>query len=174
MKKLLCVLMALCLMMSAALAEEAVELNWSDFEPILEAGGVTGQFYTFDEVAVKMWVPDGLEPVELSEEDVAKGFIGYFAPEDGSAAVSIVYVDINDSSLEDYAAYLPETGATEIETGIVNGLPCVSYKLPEQDSVSVTFTTEAGYALEVTCTPLSEENAELVWGAVISSIQATE
>lgn len=77
--------------------------------------------------------------------------------------------------MEEYAAYLAnEADVTEVELGTVNGLPCVSYKLPEQDSVSVTFTTEAGYALEVTCHPFSVENAELVWGAVIASIQAAE
>ena len=174
MKKFLAVVMALCLMMTCALAEEVPALNWEDFAPILEAGGVTGQFYTFDEIAVAIWMPEGLNPVELTEDDVGNGFIGYFAPEDQSAAVSIVYVDVNGMTLEEYGEYLAnEAGATEIEVGTVNGLPCVSYKLPEQDSVSVTFTTEAGYALEVTCAPLSEENAELVWGAVVASIQPT-
>lgn len=171
MKKLLSVIMALCLMMSVALAEEAPALSWSDFEPALEAGGVTGQFYTFDEIAIKIWMPDGINPVELTEDDVANGYIGYFAADDNSAAVSVVYVDLQGMSLEDYAASLPEYGATEIEIGTVNGLPCVSYSLPEQDSVSVTFATEAGYMLEVTCVPASEENATLVWGAVVSSIQ---
>ena len=148
MKKLLCVAMALCLMLTAvaALAEAAPALNWADFEPILEAGEVSGQFYTFDEIAVKIWLPEG---------------------------VAVVYVDVNGMSLEEYGGYLStQADATEVEVGTVNGFPCVSYKLPEQDSVSITFTTEAGYALEVTCTPLSEENAELVWGAVIASIQA--
>ena len=42
MKKFLCVLMALCMMLSVAFAEAAPELNWADYEPILEAGGVTG------------------------------------------------------------------------------------------------------------------------------------
>lgn len=175
MKKLLCVVMALCLMATCALAEETPALNWSDFEPALEAGGVTGDFYTFDDVAVKIWLPEGMNSVELTEEDVQNGYIGYFMPDDESAAVAVVYVDINGMSLEDYANYLSnEAGATEIEMGTVNGLPCVSYNLPEQDSVSVTFTTEAGYALEVTCTPVSVENAELVWGAVIASIQPME
>ena len=172
MKKLACVLMALCLMMTAALAE-APALSWEDFEPILESGNVTGQFYTFDEIAIKIWLPEGLNPVELTDEDKEAGYIGYFMPEDESAAVAVVYVDLEGMSLEDYGAYLSsEAGATEVEVGTVNGFPCVSYKLPEQDSVSVTFTTEAGYALEVTCSPMSEENAELVWGAVVASIQA--
>ena len=175
MKKLVCVLAALCLIATAAvaLAEAAPALNWEDVTPILEAGGVSGDFYTFDEIAMKIWLPERMYPVELTEQEREKGFIGYFMPEDESGAVSVVYVDVSGMSLEEYGEYLAsEAGATEIEVGTVNGFPCVSYKLPEQDSVSVTFTTEAGYALEVTCTPLSVENADLLWGAVISSIQA--
>ena len=176
MKKLVCLIMMLCLLMTVvALAEAPVELTWDAYQPVLEAGNVTGQFYTFENVAVKIWLPDGLSPVELTEEDAANGYIGYFMPEDESCAVAVMYVDINGMSLEEYAEYLKnETSATEIESGVVNGFPCVCYELPEQDSVSVTFTTDTGYALEVTCVPVSVENAELVWGAVISSIQAAE
>ena len=58
MKKFLAVVMALCLMMTCALAEEAPALNWADFEPILEAAGVTGQFYTFEQIAVQIWMPE--------------------------------------------------------------------------------------------------------------------
>lgn len=174
MKKFLCALLMLCLLVPAALAEENA-LNWETVVPVLEAGNVTGEFHTFDEIAVKIWLPEGMLPVELTEEDKENGYIGYFMPEDESAQMAVMYVDINGMSLEEYAQYLAsEDSVTDVEAGTVNGFPCVSYKLPAQDSVSVTFTTEAGYALEVTCTPASEENAELVWGAVISSIQAAE
>lgn len=171
MKKLLCVVMALCLMMTAALAEEAT-LNWADFEPILEESGVAGEFVTFDEIAVKIWIPEGMNAVELSEEDVEQGFIGCFAPDDQSAQLSVVYADVSGMTLEEYGETLSSTeGVTEVEYGTVNGLPCVTYQMPEQDTVSIAFTTEAGYVLEVTCWPLSEENAVLVWGAVTASIQ---
>ncbi len=173
MKKFLAVVLALCLMMTVALAEEANSISWEDIEPALEAGNVTGQFYTFDEISIKMWLPDGINATELTDEDKANGYIGYFMPDDQSGAVAVMYVDVQGMTLEQYAEYLGTLdGVTEIETGTVNGFPCVTYKMPEQDSVSVTFTTEAGYALEVTCTPLSVENADLVWGAVIASIQA--
>ena len=173
MKKILCVLMMLCLMMSVALGEGTATLNWEDMAPALEAGGVTGQFYTFDEISVKIWLPDGMLPVELTDEDKEKGYIGYFMPEDESAKMAVMYVNVDGTTLEEYAQLLAaEDDVTEIEMGTVNGFPCVSYLLPAQDSVSIAFTTEAGYILEVTCAPLSEENAELVWRAVISSIQA--
>ena len=175
MKKLLCVVLMLCMALTAALAEETPALTWEAFVPILEAGNVTGQFYTFDEIAVKIWLPEGMNPVELTEEDRANGYIGYFMPDDESAAVSVMYVDVNGMSLEDYAAYLSgEEDVTEVEAGTVNGLPCVTYKMPAKNTLSITFATVAGYALELTCTPIDEENAELVWGAVVSSIQAVE
>ena len=173
MKKFISLLVLICVaLMPAALAEETPSLNWEDVTPALEAGGVTGQFYTFDEVAVKMWLPDGINPVELTEEDTSKGYIGYFQPDDQSAAVAVVYVDVNGMSLEEYAGSLSQTeGVTEVEMATVNGLPCVTYRMPEQDTVNISFTTQAGSILEVTCWPASVENADLVWGAVAASIQ---
>ena len=177
MKKFLCVVMALCLMLSATavLAEEAPALNWEDFKTILTEAGVTGEFVTFDEIAVKIWIPEGMNAVELTQEDIDKGFIGYFAPEDQSASLSVVYVDTDGMTLEEYGENLANMeGVTEIEFGTVNGLPCVTYEIPEQSSMSIAFTTEAGYVLEVTCWPLGDENAMLVWGAVTASIQPEE
>ena len=174
MKKLLALVMSLCLLCACcAYAEETVEINWSDVEAGLADSGVTGEFVTFDEIAVKIWIPEGLPAVELTDEDREAGYIGYFANEE--AQMAVMYVNTNGASLDEYAQYLSsESDVTEIEKGTVNNFPCVSYKLPAQDSVCIAFTTEAGYILEVTCAPLSVENAELVWGAVIASIQSAE
>ena len=176
MKKLFAIMMALCLLVSGtALAEAAEEVNWSDVAEVIEASGVNGDFHTFDEIAVKIWIPEGMNAVELTQEDIDKGFIGYFAPEDQSASLSVVYVDTDGMTLEEYGENLANMeGVTEIEFGTVNGLPCVTYEIPEQSSMSIAFTTEAGYVLEVTCWPLGDENAMLVWGAVTASIQPEE
>ena len=175
MKKFLCVVMALCLMLSATAALGEAALNWEDFEPILTEAGVDGEFVTFDEIAVKIWIPEGMNAVELTQEDIDKGFIGCYMPDDGSASMSVVYVDTDSMTLEEFGENLANLeGVTEIEYGTVNGLPCVTYQIPDQDSVSIAFTTEAGYILEVTCWPVSEENAMLVWGAVTASIQPEE
>jgi hypothetical protein len=74
MKKILCALLMLCLLVPAALAEETT-LNWETAAQILEAGNVTGEFHTFDEIAVKIWLPEGMLPVELTEEDKENGYI---------------------------------------------------------------------------------------------------
>ena len=173
MKKILAILMVLCMFSGVALAEAATELNWADMEPIIEASGVTGDFVTFDEIAVKIWIPSDLQPVELTDDDRANGFIGYFADAEQTASLSVVYVNVEGMSIEDYAAQLAEMeGVAEIETGTVNGLPCVTYTMPEQDSGHISFATEAGFILEVSVWPTSAEGADLVWGIVLGSIQA--
>ena len=51
MKKLFALMLALCLMLGgAAMAENAI--TWEEVSPALEAAGVTGQFYTFEQVAI--------------------------------------------------------------------------------------------------------------------------
>ena len=168
MKKLFALVLALCLLCGVAAAETA-ELNWTDVAPILEAGGVTGDFYTFDAIAVKIFVPSDLQPQELPNEN----YIGYFAAEDGSA-LAVQYVNVNGASLEDYAAVLPEAGAAEIEMGTLNGMPCVTYELPETKVICVAFATEAGYILEAVCGPYASDEEKTAAGMILASIQPNE
>jgi len=179
MKKLLAIVLMLCLLVPAALAEEAQvqEVNWEDMGQLLselDAKGITGDFYVLEEIAVKFWLPTGMNAVELTEEDRAAGYIAYFLPDDQSAQVAVVYVDADGMDIETYAQSLSEYGATEIEMIQLNGLPGVSYKVEENDSYNVAFATQRGYILEFVMSPASAENAEYVWGLVGASIQAAE
>ena len=171
MKKIFALMLALCLVLGCtALAEN--ETNWEDFAPTLEAYGVTGQFVTFDEIAVKVFIYDGMNAQELTDEDREKGYIGYFAAEDGSSAIAVQYVNMNGMSLEDYAAQLTEAGATEVELGTVNGLPCVNYV--NGTNLSLAFTTQMGYILEVTVGPVEDDNSKIAAACVLASVQAAE
>ena len=172
MKKIFALMLALCLMLGCtALAEN--EISWEQITPTLEAAGITGEFVTFDEIAVKVFIFNGMAAQELSDEDRQNGYIGYYAAEDGSA-IAIQYVDVNGMTLEDYTANLPEAGATEIETGTVNGLPCVSYEVPEQKTVCIAFTTEAGYVLEVAIAPVASDEEKIAASVIMASIQPVE
>ncbi len=137
---------------------EAVEMNWEDVAPYVESE-LKGRFVTFDEIAAKMWIPEELKEVELTDDDVEQGFIGYFANDDLDKVVSVVYVDMDGASLEEYAEALAEIdGIEDIEVGKVNGLDCVSYAMPDQDSGTLAFATEQGAILEVTLAPVSDED----------------
>ena len=170
MKKLVVLILALCMLCSAAFA---ADLNWSDVEEA--ASQIAGEFKTFDEISVKIWIPDTLQAVELSDDDRENGYIGYFADE--NSAVAVQYVDMNGMSLEEYEAALKEDAeVSEIEAGTVNGLPCITYEFTsDADLCQVcSFTTEAGYVLEVAVGPLADDNAKLGASVVLASIQAAE
>ena len=154
---------------------EPVEVNWSDIEPAVKELGIEGDFVTFDEIALKMWMPTVLAPTELTDEDKENGYIGYFQTEDESAAVAVVYVDVNGATLEEYQTLLAEDETvSELETCSLNGLNALSYKIEDTDSASVAFDTEKGYILEVTFAPISDEGFEQVASIITASIQPEE
>ena len=165
MKKLVVLILALCMLCSVAFANE---LTWASVEEA--ASQFAGEFKTFDEISVKIWMPDVLQAVELGDEDREGGYIGYFAADD--AAVAVQYVNMEGMSLEEYEAQLKEDSeVSDIEAGTVNGLPALSYAIKDKDTGVVAFTTEMGYILEVACGPLSNEGFAQMVGIILSSIQ---
>ena len=165
MKKLVVLILALCMLCSVAFANE---LTWASVEEA--ASKIAGEFKTFDEISVKIWIPEVLQAVELSDEDRESGYIGYFASDD--AAVAVQYVNMEGMNLEEYEAQLKEDSeVSDIEAGTVNGLPALSYAIKDKDTGVVAFTTEMGYILEVACGPLSNEGFAQMVGIILSSIQ---
>ena len=193
MKKVLAVALASCMIFSSATVfaaestaestaaadatTEALDLKWEDIKSLDGIDEILsqGQVYTFEDVDVNLWVPDVMAPVELADEDKEAGYIGYYATADESAAVSVMYVNVEGMTLEEYEAELKADSAiSDIEAGTVNGLPAVSYVIKEKDTAAVAFTTEKGYILEVSCAPISDEGFAQVVGVILSSIQSAE
>ena len=152
------------------------EVNWEDVAPSVEkAAEWKGDFVNFDEIAIKIYVPDVLIPAELTKEDKEAGYIGYFTTEDETATASVMYVDVDGMSLDEYQAYLEgEEDVEEVEAGIINGIPVVTYSMPENDVACVSIATEKGYILEFSFYPISDEGFEAVAQIMMVSIQAEE
>lgn len=152
------------------------EVNWEDVAPSVEESPEwKGDFVNFDEIAIKMYVPDVLIPAELTEEDKEAGYIGYFTTEDETATASVMYVDVDGMSLDEYQAYLEgEEDVDEVEAGIINGIPVVTYSMPENDTACVSIATERGYILEFSFYPMSDEGFEAVAQIMMVSIQEEE
>ena len=66
MKKILALVMMLCLLCSAAMAEE---VTWADIEPQLAENGLSGDFVVLDQLGLKVWLPTGMNAAAVSEED---------------------------------------------------------------------------------------------------------
>lgn len=172
MKKLFALVLALCMLCGcAAMAEN--DISWDDVAPLLAESDVTGDFYTFDDIDIAIFVPTGMVSAELPDDS----YIGYFTDEEDSGdAIAVIYVDADGMDLETYAAALadPEVGATEIEMGTVNGLECVTYEVPANGTINVAFATEAGYILEVVCGPVDSDEEKIAAGFIMASIQPAE
>lgn len=183
MKKLVALFLTVAMMLCAGAAfateaeetteqTEAIEIDWADIEAQGAETIAQGEFINFDEIAVKMWMPNALAAVELTDDDKAQGYIGYYQPEDGSAAIAVMYVDAGGMTLEEYKEKLTEAAATEMEDVVINGMEAVSYVLEETDTACVSFVTEAGYIFEVSGSPKSDENFAALLSMVMASIQA--
>ena len=165
LKRILC--LALCLMLGAsAMADDLV---WEGDVEAAANAKYEGQFVAFDEIAVKVWMPVDFQAVELSDDDKASGYIGYFAKgEEG--AFAIVYIDAEGMTLDEYQAKLSEDAeVSDLEPGTVNGLPCLTYK--SNGTGSMAFATQMGYILEISYGPIGDETPEVV-ALVFASIQA--
>ena len=67
MKKLLALVMSLCLLCACcAYAEETVEINWSDVEE--QASAIEGQFAPIADLGVMMFIPAVFGSAEVTEE----------------------------------------------------------------------------------------------------------
>ena len=170
------VLAVLLLTFSAVFAQETEtvqEINWEDIAPSLEESGLEGEFFAVGDFGVAMWVPAQLHEVELTEEDVEKGYISYLTTDDESVAVAIVCADGEGMTLEDYMTYLANSeDISGVEYGLVNGIEAVSYDY--EGNMNVAFMTDAGYLVEFTFGPMSDEGFATVASIMAASIQTIE
>ena len=155
--------------------DEAVELNWADFEELIKNENWKGDFFSFDEVAVKFFVPEIFLPAELDDEMREEGYIAYFMPEDETAEIGVQYIDAGIEDIDAYIEALKELGVTDAEKMTINGLTAVSYTNPDdEDVVCVAMVTEKGYILEFAFSPVSDEGFLAVSRIMVASIQPSE
>ena len=74
MKKVLFVLLALCLFIVPVMAQETpddpVVLNWEELADQYVEAGHSGTLYAFNDLGIRLLIPEGYEQQELSEESV--------------------------------------------------------------------------------------------------------
>ncbi|MBR3743073.1 MAG: hypothetical protein IKN04_21890, partial [Clostridia bacterium] len=89
MKKMIALLALLCVtvMPFAVMAENVI--TWDDVSAVIEASGLEGGFYAMEELGLAIWLPDGLNAVELSEEEIAEGYLYVLTDDEETCLITV-------------------------------------------------------------------------------------
>ena len=183
MKKIFVSLTMLALIFAAVLSgtafaqtETATVVNWEDVYPSVEESGISGTFYNVGDSGLCMWIPDGIFYEEkLTDEEVESGYMAYLTTDNNSAVISVTYAVIEGMDVPGLYDLLAETeGVEELEFVVINGIAAVTYKMPEQDSMTVSFVDDDSYIYEFTFSPASDEGFQQFAAIMGASIQTVD
>ena len=135
------------------------ELYWGMGLEVIDEYDLEGDFVTFDEVGLQLWLPDILTPGTLPEEQPEQdAFLGYYTTEDESAYASVVFQP-TDMTLEDYAGMLESLGELieDIEGYVINGRQFVGYYIPTGDTLCLATIIDGLGLVEFAFSPFSDE-----------------
>jgi len=175
MKKLLALVMMLCLLCTAAVAENASEITWSDVEATLTEQGLTGEFAVLDQLGLKIWLPNGLDAVEVSEADAAAGRLALFTDADHTAYLAVDAIHVDGMTLDQYYENaLAAEGVSDVEMVTANGLSAVIYKSEAMDFWSASLVDTNSNIITFVMGPASEDGSQIVFSVIVASLQAAE
>ena len=172
MKKLMGVLMILCLMVTAVTAAFAGEaptiVNWSDHEA--DAAKIEGQFGSVSKTGLKMFVPNEFKDTEIPQENLENGtFMVLKSDKEDKAVVNGQFVAVDANS---FKAELQNMGKTVWDT-VINGLPCIQFSA-ETEGVTTScfaFSTENGGVVVFSFTLANQVPYTSLYKVMASSIQ---
>ena len=150
-------------------------LNWDDnMTKEFTDKGLSGQFFTIDELDLKLMIPEGMAQRERTEDEAKNNIATVFADEKNEKTVKIRFDEIAGcTSLEDVAKMLVINPENKVEIGFakINGLGAVLVKNAEANTVSAVFPANEGRFLQVICSPVSDPAMFELFQYVIASVQ---
>ena len=180
MKKMIAMLLLLCVMVMpfsvmAETAETEIDaINWEDVSSVIEAGEIEGDFYLMEALDLVIWIPAGLNAVDLTEEQIAEGVLYVWADENQECAVVVTAVNVEGATLEKTLEAAVASNMIDPEFVTINGLTAVSYKDAEANTGNVALVSEAGDIVNFAITPIEGEEAELAFSLIMASLMPKE
>ena len=102
MKKLIALLALVCvvLMPFSVMAEEKTAIDWAASETLIADTDLTGDFYNIEEMGLKIWLPDELNAVEVTEEETASGVYAKLTDEEQTCVLTIYALHVDGITLD--------------------------------------------------------------------------
>lgn len=143
MKKIIAILLVCVLSLSALLcsAEELFETApvFNFTEEDLNSFGVPGSFTSFEELGLRVWLPEGFSEIEpvLGANDTDVQMMRVFASNDYNfvVSVSIIYIEGVDTYEAMADKYSSEMNAADVAPVIVNGSECLLCDSASEDGI---------------------------------------
>ena len=172
MKKAILMIVCLCMMCSAAFAEETIELNWEQIGT--EEVAAQGEFQALeipDMCTVNFWIPSVLNAVDTSVIEGPFKPTALYTSEDDTYGVAVFLNEIG--SLEEYVSLMEtQAGGSNFRNVTVNGVDCIGYEVAENDMECLIYPVTENIIVTFSCTPLNgDEDWDLTKGAIFASIQ---
>ena len=175
MKKLIAIVMMLCLLCAAAVAEEANVMNWTDVEGTLADSGLTGEFAVLDVLGLKVWLPAGLNAAEVSEADAAAGRLALFTDADQTAYLAVDAANVEGMTIDQlYENAKATEGLSDVDMISANGLTMVVYKSETMNFWSASLVDTNSNIINFVMGPASDDGSQLVFSVIVASIQPAE
>ena len=179
MKKLIAVLLTICLMASlscTALADGSAVtetkpqyLSWMTARRAIQNVALSGGFVKIPDYNVVIWIPDDLIDQDTLPDD---SFLAWFTTADKSAEVGVQAVEMGQGfSLDQYEEQLEEQGLLDYGIYVVNGLNGLVFANEETNNLSVAFVCDQTEAVYFSFYPASDGNFNQLAMVMISSIQ---
>ena len=157
---------------TAAASASVKALTWDDSYP--GTYGITGAFTELPEAKFKVFIPDNIQPIELTDADRQQGFIAFYGSADQSLLFAVQYLNGNGMTMDSYQAYLEgEADISEVERGIINGLEFITYEMPDKDGAYMDYLAPDGTITEFCFTGVSNETYFSDVAMIVASIQKT-
>ncbi len=180
MKKLLVVLLALCLFALPVMAQtqdQPQEITWAELEESFAETGYNYDFWNIPRLGITMMIPAGLEQMELSQDYIDNGFVEIFATEDQSVAVMLTLRDLGCETLADVEQLVLENieDAQILGYFVINGLDALMFLNPGNEDLTVAIgMTDPGHYIQVSIKPITNEEINKLSGFIFGSIQPLE
>ena len=174
MKKMIALLTLLCVALAPFAVTAENVITWDDVSAVVEASGLGGDFYALDELGLAIWLPDGLEFVEVSEEDAAEGYLYVATDDEETCLFTIDAVNVEGITLDGVLESAVAAGMFEPEIGTINGLSAVSYKDEANNAGCIVLVDTNCNVITFTFMPIDAENAELLFGLIGASLMPLE
>lgn len=176
MKKLIILLTLVCvvLMPFSVMAEEKTAITWETSEMLIADTELTGDFYNITEMGLKIWLPDELNSVEVTEEEAASGVYAKLTDEEQTCILTIYALHVDGMTLDQAYQNAVDGGMKEPEFVNINGIDAVTYETEETNEGAVVLVDTNNNMIFFTFSPIDDEGAKMIFYIIGSSIMPME